>query len=200
MRFHDSFLKIIDSDAKQKIVSYLLKHDNSASERELATLAGVSHMTVNRILHELEDWNFVKYQRVGRAHVWQINPKSYAYSVLSEMLGKINEFSCTLKELAKDILQGLPKKRMLKVVLFGSIIRKEERADSDIDVFILVKNQNDVEFLEEEIEPLSSQCLEKYGNKFSPYILTEKEFQQKKDLKIYKEIEKGIQLYPEIKG
>lgn len=198
MRFHDSFLKTINSEVKQKIIHFLLHHENSMSERELASLAGVSHMTVNRILRELEDWNFVQFERIGRAHVWSINKKSYSYSVISETLGKVNLLSDTLKELTKDIMLWLPKKLMLKVVLFGSIIRGEEKQDSDIDLFILVKNQNDLELLEEVLDKLSIQCLEKYGNRLAPYVLTEKEFKQKKDLKLIGEIQKGIQLYPKL--
>jgi len=200
MKFHDLFLKLIDTEAKQKIVKFLLKHDAPMSEREIASLAGISHMTVNRILRDLEEWNLVYYQRVGRAHIWKINRKSYIYDVLNAIQKKIESIPEPIKELKEDILLCLPKKLLLKVILFGSIAEATEKVDSDIDLFILVKNEDDARVLEQAIDKLSAKCLEKFGNRLSVYVLTEKKFKQKKDLKVIKEISQGIQLFPGLKG
>ena len=198
MKFHGSFLKIINSEVKQRIVSFLLNYDTPMSERELASLAGVSHMTVNRTLRELEAWNFVQFKRVGRAHVWKINQKSYSYSIISDLLNRFNKFSNVLKELSKDIVEHMPVNVIAKVVLFGSIVRSEENIDSDIDVFILLKNKKNAVVLDTALEKLSIYCLEKYGNRLAPYILTEKEIKEKKGIKLIEEIQKGIQLYPKL--
>ena len=54
--------------------------------------------------------------------------------------------------------------------------------------------------IETSIEKLSNICFDVYGNRLAPYILTEQEIKQKKDLKILSEINKGIQIFPEKKG
>jgi len=43
---------------------------------------------------------------------------------------------------------------------------------------------------------LTNLCLDKYGNLLAPYILTEYEMEQKKQLKLISEIEKGLQIFP----
>ena len=80
--------------------------------------------------------------------------------------------------------------------MFGSIAKGSEKPDSDIDIFILVKNKQDREKLETSLEKLSNICLEVYGNRLSPYILTEKELKQKERLKVISEINRGLQIFP----
>ena len=71
-----------------------------------------------------------------------------------------------------------------------------EKINSDIDIFILVKNKQSKEMLETSIDKLSNICFEVYGNRLAPYILTEQEVRQKKNLKIISEIDKDIQIFP----
>jgi len=47
---------------------------------------------------------------------------------------------------------------------------------------------------------ISNICLEVYGNRLAPYILTEKEVNQKKRLRIISEVNKGLQIFPRKKG
>jgi len=93
-------------------------------------------------------------------------------------------------------LESLPRSLIEKVVLFGSTAKGSEMANSDIDVFVLVKNKQIEEKIEPSIERLSNMCLEKYGNRLAPYILTEQKMRQKKNLRIISEIEEGIQIFP----
>ena len=196
MRFHDSFLTLLDTEAKQKIVRFLLKHDAPMSEREIASIAGISHMTINRTLRELEKWGLVYYERIGRAHVWKVNRKSYPFAVLKTLQEQIESISAPFDELKNDVLRWLPQDIVHRAVLFGSVAKAEEEIDSDIDLFLLVKNKDSVALLEGALERLSIQCLEKFGNRLAPYILTENEFRQKKNSALIAEISKGIQLFP----
>ena len=43
-------------------------------------------------------------------------------------------------------------------------------------------------------------CLEKFGNRLTPYVLTEQELRQKKGLELCAAVNRGIQLYPLQKG
>ncbi len=203
MKFHDSFFQLIDTDAKLKVVRFLLNHESALpdrqagmSEREISSLVGISHMTVNRVLRDLEQWNFVSYERVGRAHVWKVNPQSYAYGVLNTVKMAVDTLPQPVEALKTAILSSLPKKNLIKVILFGSVSKNDEKTDSDIDLFVLTQNKESLKSLEEALERLSIICLEKFGNRLAAYVLTEKQLQQKKDLKLFEEIEKGIQLFP----
>ena len=200
MKFHISLLDVLTSKAKIKIIKFLLNHVASMSEREIASILNVSHMSVNRTMRELGELNFVNFITIGKAHLWRVNRKSYAFRVLSELFKGVSGIKEPLEDLKEILLNNLPKTLIKKVVLFGSIAKASERSNSDIDVFVLVKNKGSKKKLESQIDKLSNICLEAYGNRLAPYILTEQEIEQKKNLKIVSEINKGIQIFPKKKG
>lgn len=157
-------------------------------------------MSINRIMRELANLNFVDFITVGKAHLWKVNRKSYTFKMLSALIKGVVSTKEPLEDLRNTLLKNLPKVLTKKVVLFGSVAKASEKTNSDIDIFILVKNERDKEKIETSIEKLSNICFDVYGNRLAPYILTEQEIKQKKDLKILSEINKGIQIFPEKKG
>ncbi|MDI6892420.1 MAG: nucleotidyltransferase domain-containing protein [Actinomycetota bacterium] len=195
MRFHISLDKALNSRAKMKILKYLFGQEASMSEGELARIVRVSHMTINRLMKELQALNLVTMERIGNANVWTANKESYAYQVLSEIVKKIAEISPPLEHLKKTILKNTPKTLVREVILFGSIASGEEEISSDIDLFILVKSKQDKTKLEPFIDKLSNQCLMLYGNRLAPYTLTELELEKKKNLPLISEVRKGVQIY-----
>jgi len=200
MKFHTSLLNLLNSKTKVKIIRFLLTYEASMSEREIASILKVSHMSVNRTMRELADMNFVNFVVVGKAHLWRVNRKSYAFKVLHKLIKKVSETKEPLENLKETLVKNLPKALIKRVVLFGSLAKGSERPDSDIDVFIVVKNNQDKQKLEGFLDKLSNICLEVYGNRLAPYVLTEKEVSQKKRLKIISEVNKGLQVFPRTKG
>jgi len=196
MKFNISLSKLLNSGTRIKIVKFLLTHQASMSEREIASVLNVSHMSINRTLRELSGINLVDFIAVGKAHLWKVNRSSYAFRVLSEFINGISRIPAPLEDLKAVILEQIPGRSIKKAILFGSVAEGIEKADSDIDVFLLVKDANARKKLEIALERLSSICLETYGNRLSPYILTEQELKQKQNLKILAEINKGIEIFP----
>jgi len=196
MKFHESYTNLINSETKIKLVEFLLGHEASMSEREIASIISISHMSVNRIMRELADMNLVFYKVVGKAHLWKVNRKSSTYNALKQLIANLKVIPDPLIELKSLILKHLKKAKIKKVVLFGSIVRKTEEPDSDIDIFILVKNVQDQNSIEEAIENLSDECLDVFGNRLSPYILTERQYKEKKGLDVITQVNKGVQLIP----
>ncbi|MCK4762145.1 MAG: nucleotidyltransferase domain-containing protein [Candidatus Aminicenantes bacterium] len=196
MKFDFSPMAVINSRTKMKVVNFLLNHEASMSEREIASVLDVSHMSVNRIMKELANMNFVNYLTVGKAHLWKVNRRSYTFTVLSRLLTDISKIDNPLNDLKKTIRESLPRAMVKKVVLFGSVAKGLERENSDIDVFFLVKNKKMKEQIEPYIEQLSNKCVDLYGNRLAPYILTEHEAKQRKDLGVLAEINQGIQIIP----
>lgn len=196
MRFNASLVNILNSATKVKIVKFLLTHEASMSEREIASILKVSHMSINRTMRELSEVNFVNFVTVGKAHLWKVNRKSYAFKVLSEFIKGVSGIKDPLDDLKEMILNNMPKSLIKRAVLFGSIAKSEENRDSDIDVFFLVKDIKDKEKLYPALEKLSNACLETYGNRLSPYILTEQEARKKTRQKFLAEIDKGMEIFP----
>ena len=200
MRFHLSLADLFKSEVKFKIIKFLLDHEAAMSEREIASILRISHMSVNRTMGELAEFNLVSYITVGKAHLWKVNHRSYIYGMLRKLMDHINGFGDPLMALKQMLIEKLTLKSVQKIVLFGSIAQDTEKPDSDIDVFILIKNNDGKDKLETALEKLSMACLEKFGNRLSPYVLTEQELRQKKGLEVFAAVNRGIQLYPPQKG
>jgi len=196
MKFNTSLLDTLNSKTRLKIVKFLLTHEASMSEREIASILKVSHMSINRTMRELSEVNFVDFVTIGKAHLWKVNRKSYAFKALSEFIKGISGIQKPLDDLKDMILTNIPKTLVKKVVLFGSVAKDAEKTDSDIDIFFLVKNSKDKEKLGFALEKLSNTCLETYGNRLSPYILTEQGAKKKARAKFLYEINNGIQIFP----
>ncbi|MFC2061101.1 nucleotidyltransferase domain-containing protein [Elusimicrobiota bacterium] len=196
MKFHIPLSGILNSKTKVNIIKFMLNHEASMSEREIASILKVSHMSVNRTMRELSDINLVNFITVGKAHLWKVNRNSYSYKILSRFFKNVSNINIPLKDLISTILRNLPKNIVKKAILFGSVSKGTEKSNSDIDIFILVNNNRDKEKLEPSIEKLSNKCLEIYGNRLAPYVLAEQELKKKKGLKIISEIDRGIQIYP----
>jgi predicted nucleotidyltransferase len=196
MKFNLSPADVLNSKTKTKIVTFLLNHEAAMSEREIASVLNVSHMSINRIMKELADINFVHYVTIGKAHLWKVNRGSYAFGVLSQLINDISKIKGPLEDLKKTILENLPGSIVKKVVLFGSVAKGIEKENSDIDIFILVKNLEKKKEVEAFVERLSNKCFDLYGNGLAPYILTDHEINQRRNLGVIQEINQGIQLIP----
>jgi len=195
MLFKKSLIRHFSSPSKLKIVTFLLKKEVFMSEREISRLLNVSHMSVNRAMRELEDLNFVHPNRVGRAHVWKVNRKSYAFEVFSKIMETLSKIKDPLADFKTMILENLPLASVEKLVLFGSIARRVERSDSDIDLFILVNDESAKTKIGPAVGALTLLCLDKFGNTLSPYILTLKQMKEKDGFKLLSGIKAGIVLY-----
>jgi len=79
---------------------------------------------------------------------------------------------------------------MVRIVLFGSASRGEDRASSDIDLFILSKDPENIR------ELLTSY---KAARKIQPIVLAPAEWSEfrKREKAFFEEIEKGIVLWEE---
>jgi len=200
VKFNVSLLDVLNSKTKVKIIKFLLTHEASMSEREIASVLKVSHMSINRTMRELAEFNFVNFVTVGKAHLWRVNRKSYAFKTLSSLIKGISSIKEPIEDLKSILLRNLPKALIKRVVIFGSVAKDSEKVNSDIDVFILVKDKQSKKKLEPRIEKLSNLCFEIYGNRLAPYILTKQEMKRKKNLKVISEINKGIEIFSEKKG
>jgi len=197
MRFHEVYADLLKSEVKFKIIQFLLKHEASMSEREIASVLKISHMSVNRTMRELTDMNLVHYIAVGKAHLWKVNRQSFAYKAVKQFIDSLNKMPDPLSELRYLVMKHLPKSLVKRAVLFGSVAKAREKPDSDIDLFILVENIQDQKTLEEAVEKLSIKCLDTFGNRLAPYILTKRQYNEKRNLDVIGDIKKGIQLYPD---
>lgn len=196
MVFHNPLLAVLNSKNKQKTIGFLLKHEALMSEREIASVLGVSHMSVNRIMRELAEMNLVHVLRAGRSYLWRVNRNSYVFQALSGIFQTLSGSREPLQDLKETILANLPLSLINKITLFGSVARGREQFNSDIDLYIQVEDENGKREIEPAISKLGLLCVERYGNPLSAYVLTEKEWKERRKVKLMANIKEGINLFP----
>ena len=187
MKFHNVLEDLLSSKTKILLLKTLFRYpEKKFSGRELARLADCSASRTSEVLNMFYSYGLVNKIRVGNTAVWTLNKEN----ILS------NKF-LDLFQLEINILQNLrsnirkafrSQKEVLKVLLFGSLIRGDEKPNSDIDLFILVQKEKDKKTAEEVTHRLNISLLPLYGNVISSIIYSKEEWRQKKTSKLSKVI------------
>ncbi len=182
MRYHNHLEYLFGSKAKIKILRTLSKfRDKKWTIRELADFNKMKHSVVIYALKDLQDANLINLEHYGKSNLVMLNKNS----ILNKILNVFELEASTFKELIKDI-KGMLDNRVASCILFGSIVTKEERPSSDIDLLIITKNKNLTKDLVNKNQKYFS---EKYGNIIRPQIFTKKQFN--KNLSFIKTIGKN---------
>ncbi|MEE9390272.1 MAG: nucleotidyltransferase domain-containing protein, partial [Candidatus Aminicenantaceae bacterium] len=123
----------------------------------------------------------------GRASQWGLNKESIVVEEVSSLINVERKIYMELKSRIYETL--IREKSVQKVVLYGSVARKREKPESDIDVFILVTTKKDKELAAALVDKLNKYLLPRYGNVISESIYSEREWKDMKKTEILKKIE-----------
>jgi predicted nucleotidyltransferase len=185
MKFHNALEEILASKVKIAVMKLMcLNPEKRYTGREMARLLKIR---VSEVLEIFRKNAVVKRERVGKASQWGLNKES---TLVNEVSGLINLESKIYKELKSRIYETLIKeKSILQVILYGSVARKKEKPESNIDVFILVRTKKDKELAADLVGKLNKYLLPRYGNVISELIYSEREWKDMGRTKIFKKIE-----------
>ncbi len=190
MRFRNFPELVLGSKTKLRVLLHLLAEPSiPSSEREVAKLIGTSHTAVNKVMKDFYDAHLVTPIRIGNVNAWKLNEKSYAYWAISDIARLVK--SPPIEKLKEDIINCFTGfVNVYHAVVFGSIAEGKESPDSDIDLLLVVKDEETKKVIREQaISGLNEHCVKFYGNKLSPFIVTQKEFETTKNRQL---VEKGI--------
>lgn len=197
MRFHERAETLLDSGAKLKLLIHLFgMREVEMSERELARVLGISNFTVNKLMRFFEERNLVERRRVGKSTIWRSKDGSYYSELLEQVFKRISTSPSPLEHLKNLVLNAYPLDRVSKIYLYGSVAEGRESYNSDIDLIVVVKSENDKQEIMRAGEGLQSSCLILYGNSAEIVVMSEAEYERKRNSPFIKQVEKGIMLYP----
>ncbi len=151
--------------------------------RGLAEVAKVSPNETALIIHELENFGIIKIQPVGRAYQLELNKKSYILNKIIEPI--IEAEKNTFDELLVLLKKYLDTKKIVSAVIFGSVVKGQEKIDSDIDLLVI---SNDHDHAITQISEASEQVFTTFHGNLSPIIFTDKEFKAKQKGSLIKSI------------
>jgi predicted nucleotidyltransferase len=176
MRYSKYLNKILGSKLKLEILRYLINANQSYSGREISRYIGFSHVSTISALKELEYEGIILTRKVGTSILFGINDKSYMYDEILKPLFEREEFA--LDEMLSVIVRGVKSRKPLSVILFGSVMRGEEEAGSDVDILIVCAKPSQKKYLDDSIFKIGDKLSERFGNSLSPIIWSQKEFRQ----------------------
>ncbi|VVB88267.1 Nucleotidyltransferase domain protein [uncultured archaeon] len=188
MKFHNVLNDILGNKTKVKLLrAFFTYPEKEFTESELQRIAGIPQASVHRNVKYLLENGLLDRKRIGKANLYLLNKEHILYPLLNSGFEGEKNILIELKKMIAGIVRSPPEVEM--AILFGSIIKGMERADSDIDIFIVCKG--DKSQLEEKLKDLITFTQSKFGN---PVSLLIKHYEELEDLKarsIYKELKKG---------
>jgi predicted nucleotidyltransferase len=121
--------------SNQKVLGLLAKFsDQEFYERELVRKLGISSGSANRALNELYSTGAVTRRREGKMYFYSIDSSASAVIELKKMINLM---------LIEPLVEEL-KKISNRIVLYGSCASGTDTSESDLDLFVVSNNKEDV--------------------------------------------------------
>jgi len=180
MRIHQPLNKILNNETKVKVLRFLYSNDIEWSGRRIAREIQISPATCHKALQELYLEGIVLLRNVGKTYLYQFNHENYvAKELLHPLFKKEERLLKVISRLLRDEFSEKVKERIVSIALFGSVEKREDRPDSDIDLLVLVPRAKDKEKLERAFDNLNEKTVRLFGKVVSPYIESVSEFRRK---------------------
>jgi predicted nucleotidyltransferase len=184
MRFKNYLEEILSTKSDAKILRTLFRYPTKEfNENELARASGVGQKTVNRAMPKYVSQGIVSVRTIGKANVYTLNPGHYIAEQLKSLFLAEEGAKQELKRLLKEAFHN--DKTVISLAIFGSVAKGLEEPTSDIDVFVLTRNK---EGAEKKLRRVGEMVMRRFGNVISGYILTPREFKEKRGTPTIKEI------------
>lgn len=193
MRFHEFYEDVLGSREKTRLLTLFLKFPTKIfTASEAAGLIGISGTSAWRIARQFESQGLLFRQRIGPSDAWQLRGRHFIVKNLQGLTADPWDL------LTKKVLNRLKGVGLVKIVLFGSMARKDERPDSDIDLLVVIQSERNKEKVNQLLLDAAVELIDLFGNRLSPVIYSTKEYSEKigSAMPLVKEIKnEGIVLF-----
>ena len=188
MKFHNILDEMLGNKTKVRLLrAFFTYPEKGFTESELERIAGIPQASVHRNVKSLMDNGLLDRQRIGKANLYSLNIEHILYQLLSSNFEAEINVLAELKNMIAGSVKSLPQIEL--VVLFGSIVKGMERADSDVDIFIVCRGEKSK--IEDKLKGMTNISQNKFGNPVSLMIKQNEELQDLKTRSIYREIKDG---------
>jgi len=192
MKFHNVLDEIVGNRTKVKLLrAFFTYPEKEFTESELQRIAGIPQASVHRNVKYLLANGLLDRERIGKANLHSLNKEHILYPLIKNTFENERNLLSELKKSLKGSIESLSGIEL--AVLFGSVVKGTERADSDIDLFII--SRADKSQVEAEMKNLIQVIRNKFGNTISSMIKNDIEMKDMKSNSIYKELKKGEILF-----
>lgn len=181
MAIEKSLDNILNSKLKIAIIRLLVSKsaDFKATGREIAKLTRFSAPAAHAALKELYNQGVLKLDNIGKQHIYSIdNNNRIVQKILKPMFKEEISLKDELKDfLIKRVQEAGIKKKIVSLLLYGSLQKGITNDKSDVDAAIIVKNKENKKEIEEKfLNDISVKFHDYFNAHLDTYIKTVKEF------------------------
>jgi predicted nucleotidyltransferase len=194
MRITRPLNKVLDSEAKIRVLRFLCETNAEWNGRQIAKEIGVTPATAHKALNGLKDEGVLFMKNMGKTHVYSLEKNYLVEEILKPLFSRESEiYGHIMRIIHREISKADIKSEILTVLLFGSVNVKQDHQLSDIDIAVIVKAKNAKTKVELLFEKIDEEVSEMFGTAVSVYVNTITEFKTKKkeDMKVIKNILKN---------
>jgi len=164
-----SLARVLFTPVQQKVLGLLFgQSDRRFQGSEVIRLAGAGTGATHRFLKRLSESGLVTENRLGRQTYYQANPESPVFSELAGLVRK----TVGLVEPLRETLAPLAG-RIRAAFIYGSIAGGTDKADSDIDLFVIA---DDLDY--PTLFTAVRQAEEALGRPVNPTLMTSREWRR----------------------
>lgn len=194
MRFSNVTEDLLGTETGVRILrTFLERPRRSFTGREIAAASGTAVARTIERLRVLEKYGLVEPKEAGRATVWSWVPKHTLEPALRAWFNHERGLRDRLVETLRNKLSEIPEIR--RAVLFGSVARGDERADSDVDILIIVSSMREKAATQATLDPIAEAIRATFTNPLRALIYTDEETRAKQMRPLMGAVEKeGITL------
>ncbi|OFW56356.1 MAG: hypothetical protein A2V52_00670 [Actinobacteria bacterium RBG_19FT_COMBO_54_7] len=189
MRFHETLEDILGSKIKIRILRLFYRTRGSYTGREIAKLVEFSQDATQRALNDLTRHGLLRRDYVGTSYNYYLNED---HMLVDKVVNKaFFAEQNSIREIARIFKEQLGEE-FQEAVIFGSVAKKKERPDSDVDILVVIRNSTNLDAIEDQVNEAANLATAASGNPVMPIVIKSGEYEKKKRAKskqgIWKEI------------
>lgn len=181
MAIEKSLDNILNSKSKIAIIRLFVSKtaDFKATGREVAKLIRFSAPAAHAALKELYIHGVLKLETIGKQHIYSLDNNN---RVVQKMLRPMFIEEISLKDelrefLVKQIREAGINKKIVSLLLYGSLQREATNELSDVDIAVIIKKKKDKEEIEDRfLNDIALKFNDYFKAHLDAYIKTEAEF------------------------
>lgn len=150
----ERFVDLLGKEYRGQVLKFLRDNpEDMFTINEIAENVDGSYPAVRDFLRDLEDLDLVKIRKKGGSYLVEFNEDSrYFHAVDAIFKCETSPLSEEAHELVQELMDSENmEEKIISICLFGSVARGTSDSNSDIDVFFLVEDDVDTNYLKNQI-------------------------------------------------
>lgn len=182
---------VVGSENRKEIVKTLLAYPKRQwSCSALEELTKISHATTFRTLQRLQEFGLLKSIKINRKDLlFELVKESFWVKELNRI---INLERTTARKIARSFAERIKSKEINAIILYGSTVKDELKPESDIDLLIITKKQNQA--LEKKIQDKAAEFSSKWNKSLSTTIIDLGAIQKEKESPFIRSVKEKMEV------